>query len=54
MRTVTRTALHRSQVIDLTDRPAVRTGQQRRIEIFPHDLDGLLSITGTPRADRTR
>jgi len=49
----TRTALHRSQVIDLTT-TGRRTGQQRRIEIFLHDLDGLLFITGTPRADRTR
>jgi deazaflavin-dependent oxidoreductase (nitroreductase family) len=49
----TRTALHRSQVIDLTT-TGRRTGQPRRIEIFLHDLDGLLFITGTPRADRTR
>ena len=47
------TALHRSQVIDLTT-TGRRTGRQRRIEIFLHDLDGLLFITGTPRADRTR
>ena len=50
---VTRTALHRSQVVDLTT-TGRRTGQQRRIEIFLHDLDGRLFITGTPRADRTR
>ena len=49
----TSTALHRSQVIDLTT-TGRRTGRQRRIEIFLHDLDGLLFITGTPRADRTR
>ena len=48
-----RTALHRSQVIDLTT-TGRRTGQQRRIEIFLHDHDGQLFITGTPRADRTR
>jgi deazaflavin-dependent oxidoreductase (nitroreductase family) len=48
-----RTALHRSQVIDLTT-TGRRTGRQRRIEIFLHDLDGRLFITGMPRADRTR
>jgi deazaflavin-dependent oxidoreductase (nitroreductase family) len=49
----TRTALHHSQVIDLTT-TGRRTGQQRRVEIFLHDEDGLLFITGMPRADRTR
>lgn len=49
----TRAALHRSQVIDLTT-TGRRTGQQRRIEIFLHDKDGQLFITGMPRADRTR
>ena len=49
----TRPALHRSQVIDLTT-TGRRTGQPRRIEIFLHDDDGLLFITGMPRADRTR
>ncbi len=48
-----RTALHRSQVIDLTT-TGRRTGRQRRIEIFLHDMDGRLFITGMPRADRTR
>ena len=52
-RETTRTALHHSQVIDLTT-TGRRTGQQRRIEIFLHDQDGLLFITGMPRADRTR
>ena len=46
-------ALHHSQVIDLTT-TGRRTGQPRRIEIFLHDADGLLFISGTPRADRTR
>jgi deazaflavin-dependent oxidoreductase (nitroreductase family) len=49
----THSALHRSQVIDLTT-TGRRTGQARRIEIFLHDEDGLLFITGMPRADRTR
>ena len=49
----TQAALHRSQVIDLTT-TGRRTGKQRRIEIFLHDNDGLLFITGMPRADRTR
>jgi deazaflavin-dependent oxidoreductase (nitroreductase family) len=48
-----RTALHHSQVIDLTT-TGRRTGQQRRIEIFLHDHDGRLFISGIPRADRTR
>ena len=42
-----RTALHHSQVIDLTT-TGRRTGQQRRIEIFLHDHDGQLFITGCP------
>ena len=41
----------RSSVSTTTGR---RTGRQRRIEIFLHDEDGLLFISGTPRADRTR
>ncbi len=48
-----RTALHQSQVIDLTT-IGRRSGQRRRIEIFLHDDDGRLFITGIPRADRTR
>jgi deazaflavin-dependent oxidoreductase (nitroreductase family) len=48
-----RTALHRSQVIDLST-TGRHTGRQRRIEIFLHDKDGQLFITGMPRADRTR
>ena len=42
-----RTALHHSQLIDLTT-TGRRTGQQRRIEIFLHDDDGRLFITGMP------
>ena len=49
----TRAGLHHSQVIDLTT-TGRRTGQPRRVEIFLHDEDGLLFISGTPRADRTR
>lgn len=48
-----RTALHRSQIIDLTT-TGRRSGEPRRIEIFLHDLDGVLFISGMPRADRTR
>ena len=48
-----RTALHRSQVIDLTT-TGRRTGRPRRIEIFLHEEDGRLFISGMPRADRTR
>ena len=49
----TRNALHHSQVIDLTT-TGRRTGQLRRIEIFLHYDDGVLFISGVPRADRTR
>lgn len=41
-------ALHRSQVIDLTT-TGRRSGEARRIEIFLHDVDGRLVITGMPR-----
>ena len=44
-----RSALHRSQVIDLTT-TGRRTGELRRIEIFLHDLDGRLFISGMPFA----
>jgi deazaflavin-dependent oxidoreductase (nitroreductase family) len=46
-------ALHHSHVIDLTT-TGRRTGQPRKIEIFLHHADGLLFISGIPRADRTR
>lgn len=46
-------ALHRSQLIDLTT-TGRRSGLPRRIEIYLHDLDGVLFITGMPRRDRTR
>jgi deazaflavin-dependent oxidoreductase (nitroreductase family) len=49
----TRTALNHSQVIDLTT-IGRRTGQLRRIEIFLHNEDRRLFITGMPRKDRTR
>jgi len=48
-----RAALFRSQIIDLTT-TGRRTGQRRRIEIFLHEKDGVLFISGMPRADRTR
>lgn len=40
-------ALHRSQVIDLTT-TGRRTGQPRRIEIFLHEFEGRLFISGMP------
>lgn len=49
----TRTALHHSQVIDLTT-TGRRSGRPRRIEIFLHEDDGRLFISGMPQADRTR
>jgi deazaflavin-dependent oxidoreductase (nitroreductase family) len=48
-----RAGLFRSQIIDLTT-TGRRTGQRRRIEIFLHEKDGILFISGMPRADRTR
>lgn len=49
----TRNALHQSQIIDLTT-TGRRSGEPRKIEIFLHAEDGLLFISGIPRADRTR
>lgn len=46
-------ALYRSQLIDLTT-TGRRSGLPRRIEIFLHEEDGVLFITGMPRRDRTR
>jgi len=46
-------ALNNSQVIDVTT-TGRQTGQLRRIEIFLDNDHGQLSITGMPRADRTR
>ena len=50
-----RAALFRSQIIDLTT-TGRRTGRRRRrrIEIFLHEKDGVLFISGMPRTDRTR
>jgi deazaflavin-dependent oxidoreductase (nitroreductase family) len=48
-----RAALFRRQIIDLTT-TGRRTGRRRRIEIFSHEKDGVLFISGMPRADRTR
>jgi deazaflavin-dependent oxidoreductase (nitroreductase family) len=48
-----RRSLATSQVIDLTT-TGRRTGESRRIEIFVHNLDGRLVISGMPIAGRTR
>lgn len=48
-----RATMNHSQVIDLTT-TGRRTGQPRRIEIFVHNLDGRLVISGIPRPDSTR
>jgi len=48
-----RRALDRSHVIDLTT-TGRRSGRPRRIEIFIHNLDGRLVISGMPVAGRTR
>lgn len=49
----TRSALSRSQVIDLTT-TGRRSGERRRIEIFLHNLNGQLFISGMPFPGRTR
>jgi deazaflavin-dependent oxidoreductase (nitroreductase family) len=49
----TRSALSRSQVIDLTT-TGRRTGERRRIEIFLHNVNGQLFISGMPFPGRTR
>jgi len=48
-----RSALAHSQVIDLTT-IGRRSGEQRRIEIFLHSLNGRLFISGTPFPGHTR
>lgn len=48
-----KTALDHSQVIDLTT-TGRRSGEPRRIEIFIHNLDGRLVISGMPAPGRTR
>jgi deazaflavin-dependent oxidoreductase (nitroreductase family) len=48
-----RASLDRSQVIDLTT-TGRRSGEPRRIEIFIHNLDGRLVISGMPVPGRTR
>lgn len=40
-------ALHRSQVVDLTT-TGRRTGRARTVELFLHELDGRLFISGMP------
>ena len=53
MDTAIAAALGRSQVIDLTT-TGRKTGEARRIEIYLHNLDGQLVISGMPNPDRTR
>jgi deazaflavin-dependent oxidoreductase (nitroreductase family) len=48
-----RAAMDKSQVIDLTT-IGRRSGEPRRIEIFIHNLDGQLVISGMPAPGRTR
>ena len=48
-----RSALAHRQVIDLTT-IGRRSGEQRRIEIFLHSLNGRLFISGTPFPGHTR
>jgi len=53
MDTAIAAALGRSQVIDLTT-TGRKTGEARRIEIYLHNLDGQLVISGMPNPGRTR
>ena len=53
MDTATATALGQSQVIDLTT-TGRHSGEARRIEIYLHNLDGRLVISGMPNPGRTR
>ncbi len=46
-----RTALDHSHVIDITT-TGRRTGEARRIEIYIHNLDGQLVISGMPSRGR--
>ncbi len=48
-----RNALDHSQVIDLTT-TGRKTGEPRRIEIYIHNLDGRLVISGMPVEGNTR
>jgi deazaflavin-dependent oxidoreductase (nitroreductase family) len=48
-----RAALDHNQTIDITT-TGRRTHQPRRIEIFLHNLDGRLVISGIPRPGHTR
>ena len=48
-----RDALDHNQTIDITT-TGRRTGQPRRIEIFMHNLDGRVVISGMPRPGSTR
>ena len=48
-----RAALGQNQVVDLTT-TGRRTGEPRRIEIFLHQLDGRLFISGMPRPGSVR
>jgi deazaflavin-dependent oxidoreductase (nitroreductase family) len=49
----TRTALGRSQLVDLTT-VGRRSGEPRTIEIYLHNLEGRLIISGVPHPGRTR
>ena len=48
-----RRALSRGHTIDITT-TGRRSGEPRRLEIFFHNIDGRLYITGMPRSDRQR
>lgn len=48
-----RASLANGHTIDVTT-TGRKTGQQRRIEIVFHNIDGSLIITGMPRSDRKR
>ena len=53
MEDAVRSALDHSQVIDITT-TGRQSGEARRLEIFIHNLDGRLVISGMPNPGKTR
>lgn len=53
MEDAVRSALDHSQVIDITT-TGRQSGEARRLEIFIHNLDGRLVISGMPNPTKTR
>jgi deazaflavin-dependent oxidoreductase (nitroreductase family) len=47
----TKSALHRGGIVDITT-TGRRSGKPRRIEIYLHNIDGVLYLTGRPGSQR--